>query len=117
MAKRSSITTLDIGTPSVYLPKPEKRSNPLENPAISLASPAAWSWILNSSPTAAGEVISIDSAMQISTVYTCIRIIAETCASLRLRLFERLNSGRVEAFDNSLHYLLSVQPNIEECLP
>lgn len=113
MAKRSSITTLDIGTPSVYLPKPEKRSNPLENPAISLASPAAWSWILNSSPTAAGEVISIDSAMQISTVYTCIRIIAETCASLRLRLFERLNSGRVEAFDNSLHYLLSVQPNIE----
>jgi hypothetical protein len=60
----------------------EARANPLNNPAVSLSSPAIWSWLTGGEPTAAGEEINHFTAMQTVSVYACIRVIAESVASL-----------------------------------
>jgi len=91
----------------------ETRGNPAENPSVSLSSPAVWSWITGSEPTASGELIDERKALQISTVYVCVRIIAETIASLPAKVFETLPAGRREAVDADLYDLLTLNPNPE----
>lgn len=91
----------------------EVRSGSMENPAVSLSSPAIWSWLLGGEPTAAGEDINHHTAMSIVTVYACVRIIAESVASLPLKLYDVGISGRKEAFENPLYDILSAEPNSE----
>lgn len=63
--------------------------------------------------SAAGMAVTADSAMRISTVNACVRIIAETCASLPLQIYKRLdNGGRERATDHPLYELLHSRPNI-----
>ena len=88
----------------------ENRASP-ENPAVSLSSPAIWQWITGSEPTASGELIDERKALQISTVYVCVRIISETIASLPCKLFETLPDGRREAAQADFYELLSLNPN------
>lgn len=92
----------------------EKRANPLENPAVSLASPSIFSWLTGGAPTAAGEEVNHFTAMQLNSVFTCINIISENVAKLPLTLYD-LNGkgGRVEAFENPLHDILMLEPNPE----
>lgn len=85
----------------------------LNNPAVSLSSPAIWSWLLSGEPTAAGEEISHHTAMAIVTVYACVKVIAEAVASLPLKLYSKTPTGRLEATDNPLYDLLTVAPNAE----
>lgn len=86
--------------------------NPLENPQVSLASPIAWQWLSQSLPTAAAEIINDRSAMQINTVYGCVRKIAEAAGSLPLDLFKELpNNARLKAKDNPLYRILRYVPN------
>jgi phage portal protein BeeE len=91
----------------------ESRANPLNNPAVSLSSPAIWSWITGGEPTAAGEEVNHFTAMQAVSVYACVRVIAESVASLPLKLYEKNNKGRLEAVDVPLYDLLAVAPNVE----
>jgi HK97 family phage portal protein len=92
----------------------EKRATSLENPAVSLSSPAAiFSWLTGTEPTAAGEDVNHHSAMQHISVYACVRVIAESCASLPFKLYELTSNGRVEAFNNPLHDILMYEPNPE----
>jgi HK97 family phage portal protein len=91
----------------------DTRSNPLENPAVSLSSPAVFQWLSNGEPTAAGELINEANALQITTVYACIRVLAESVASLPLELWERTDSGHQKAVDQNLYYLLAVEANPE----
>ena len=63
------------------LSPPEKRNNTLENPAVSLSDPAAWGWLLSGNQTDAGELINDQTALKISTVFTCIKVLAESVAS------------------------------------
>ncbi len=56
--------------------------------------------------------ISSDTAMRISTVYSCIRVRAESLAMLPLRLYRILPDGGKEiAYNNSLYRLLHSNPN------
>jgi HK97 family phage portal protein len=92
----------------------EKRGgNPLDNPSVSLASPAIWAWINQGNPSASGELVNEVSALQVTTVYACVRTIAESIASLPLKLYERLPKGRQEAADAPLYDLLAYEPNPE----
>ena len=62
--------------------------------------------------SAAGMPVTSESAMRISTVNACVRIIAETCASLPLRVYKRLdNGGKTLADNHPLYTLLSRRPN------
>jgi HK97 family phage portal protein len=96
-------------------PKPELRSGtPFDNPANSVAdSIDAMLTMLSGGETASGETISEFSAMQITTVMSCISIIAKSIASLPLYVFESLPRGRRKAVENALYDLLAVEPNPE----
>ncbi len=89
------------------------RSNALENPSVSLASPGIWAWLSNSEPTASGELVNEHTALQVVTVFACVKAISESVASLPLKLFAKTPNGKAESVDNPIHSLLSVAPNPE----
>jgi HK97 family phage portal protein len=89
----------------------DKRSGSPENPATPLS--AIVKWLNSGQQTVSGESINEDIAMQITTVRTCVTVLAESVASLPCLLYERTPKGRIVADSQSLHYLLSVQPNDE----
>ena len=51
--------------------------------------------------------------MQTTAVYACVRILAETIASLPLHLYRYTDKGKEKAVDNSLYYKLHDEPNAE----
>lgn len=60
-----------------------------------------------------GKNVTADTAIQLSTVYACIRVIAETIASLPLGVFQVVNDGSEKADDHPLYRLLHDEPNSE----
>lgn len=60
-----------------------------------------------------GKTVTARSAIQVSTVYACVRVIAETVASLPLNVYEATGKGGVKALDHPLQRLLHDEPNPE----
>ena len=62
-----------------------------------------------------GERVDEQSAMQISTVYACVRLLAETVAALPLHLYcyTEGGKGKKRATDHPLYKILYRQPNPE----
>ena len=76
--------------------------------------PADDFWYSPSAPgsTAAGIRVTPSVALQVSTVYACVRVIAETLGSLPLLVYERLaGGGKERATQNPLWELFTVAPN------
>lgn len=61
----------------------------------------------------AGKSVTARSAIQVSAVYACVRVIAETVASLPLHVYESTDSGSTKALDHPLYRLLHDEPNGE----
>lgn len=61
----------------------------------------------------AGSVVTEDSAMRVSTVWACVRILSFTLGSLPLRLMERDGDTRNAAREHPLYELLATSPNDE----
>ncbi len=62
----------------------------------------------------AGKAVSEKSAMQMTAVYACVRILAESIAGLPLHLFRYDgNGGKARATDHPLYFLLHDEPNPE----
>lgn len=55
--------------------------------------------------------ITPDNAMQLTTVFTCNRVLAETISSISLNLFEKIENGKQIASFHTLHNLLKYEPN------
>jgi HK97 family phage portal protein len=90
----------------------ERRSNPLENPAVPLT--AGWQYVMGSGHhSEAGEVINDQTALQNSVAWACCRLIAESISSLPLRLLEVTDAGKQAAVDEPLFGILQVSPNDE----
>lgn len=87
------------------------RSMSPNNPATPLSAIAKW--LGAGSSTVAGEQIDEQIAMTITTVQTCVKVLAESVASLPCNLYEKTSKGKQVAEDRDLHYLLSVEPNNE----
>ena len=64
-------------------------------------------------PSGAGKSVSVQSAIQVSAVYACVRVIAETVASLPLHVFKVTDSGSEKAAEHTLYRLLHDEPNRE----
>ena len=65
-------------------------------------------------PTAAGKTVNERSAMQLTAVYACVRILAEGIAGLPLHLYKcGKNGSREKAVDHPLYFLLHDEPNPE----
>jgi HK97 family phage portal protein len=60
-----------------------------------------------------GKPVNAQSAIQLSTVYACVRVISETVASLPLGVYEATDDGSQKATDHSLYFLLHDEPNSE----
>lgn len=74
---------------------------------------AQWFGLLSN--TAAGVSITPDQAKRVTAVYTCVRIIAESIASLPLNIYRRLPRGGKEvAFDHPMYGLLHDAPNSQQ---
>ena len=63
--------------------------------------------------TASGKTVNERTAMQTTAVYACVRILAETIASLPLNVYRSTDSGKEKAIDHQLYYLLHDEPNPE----
>lgn len=64
--------------------------------------------------SASGQSVSVDSAMQLSAVWACVRLLSETVSTLPLKVYRRLPDGsRQTARDHPLYRLLSQSPNAE----
>lgn len=90
----------------------ERRQSP-ENPSTNLSDPDAWFWNwAGASPTHSGKTISEASAMRVIAVYACVRILAESVASLPLILYRRRpDGGKERATDHPYYRLLHDSPN------
>lgn len=71
-------------------------------------------WTGNPRTSATGRSVTVDSALQLSTVWACATIISEAIATLPLTLYKRLpDGGRESAKDHPLYTLLKDQPNYD----
>lgn len=61
----------------------------------------------------AGVKVSTGSAMQVSAVWACVRLISETIATLPLTLFEKTSAGKMPATRHPLHFVIHDQPNTD----
>lgn len=91
----------------------ELRATSLDNPTVPLSAAGFLAWASGAEPTASGEQINLNTALQEMTVYSCVRVLSEAVASLPLYIFELLKDGRRQAADHPLAYLLRWQPNDE----
>ena len=68
-----------------------------------------WGW---GTPTSSGVRVTAESAITISAVYACVRILSETLASLPLILYRRRGDGGKErATDHPAYKLMHDRPN------
>lgn len=79
---------------------------------ISLQTGQFWEeWFGRSS---SGKSVSVDSSLQLSTVWACVRLLAETVSTLPLKLYRRMPDGsRQIARDHPLYRVLCRVPNAE----
>ena len=61
----------------------------------------------------AGKSVNPKNAVQMSTVYACVRVIAETIASLPLAVYEETETGSQKATEHPLYRILHDEPNPE----
>ena len=64
--------------------------------------------------SSAGKNVNERSAMKMTAVYSCVRILAEAVAGLPLHLYRyKEDGGKERAIDNNLYHLLHDEPNKE----
>lgn len=97
---------------------PETRTS-LENPSTPLSYPAEWLLdIFNGGRTDSGIRVSEMTALQVSTVFACVKLISGTIASLPLHVFELQvgadqRRGKRVAHEHPIYELLRWEPNEE----
>ena len=63
--------------------------------------------------TTSGKTVNERTAMQTTAVYACVRILAETIASLPLHTYKYTETGKQKATGHQIYNLLADQPNSE----
>jgi HK97 family phage portal protein len=78
----------------------------------SLTATDAAQWrTMGSSSSASGVMVTNDNALQISTVFACMRAIAEDCAKLPLKVYRPSGAGKEIDSGHSLYKLIKDKPN------
>ena len=72
-----------------------------------------FSFLYNWGMTWTGKRITGYNAMQTTGVYACVRIIAETVASLPWHIYRYTADGKVRDYKHPLYFLLHDEPNPE----
>ena len=58
-----------------------------------------------------GKSVGINSMLQLSTVWACVRLISETLSTLPMNVYEDTGGAKIVAKDHQLYNLLHSQPN------
>ena len=83
-----------------------------DKPLDDLTTGNRYSFIMGASNS--GKRVTERSAMQITAVYSCVRILSEAVAGLPLQFYRTTDTGGKEkAIDHSLYFLLHDEPNPE----
>jgi HK97 family phage portal protein len=82
-----------------------------ERRSLSLTDYDQWLELGLAGGTESGVSVTVDSALRVSSVYSCVRILAETVAMLPLITYERLARGKRRASEHPLYSLLHDRPN------
>lgn len=69
--------------------------------------------LFSTSTTKSGTVVTIDNAMKISTVFSCVRVLSEGIACLPLHLYKKTDKEKSKASKHPLYDVLHFQPNSE----
>lgn len=75
---------------------------------IGLTDEAFWAHLGNN---VAGQEVNERTVMQLSAVWACARLIAETISTLPIGMYERTATGRVSAGDHPIYNLVHSAPN------
>lgn len=68
--------------------------------------------LIGGAQAASGKVVNQETALSVSAVFACVRILSETIGSLPLHVYKRLDGGGKErAYSHPLYDLLSTRPN------
>lgn len=76
-----------------------------------LKEPEWWRQTLGTNNVSSGVSVTPDTALQVSAVYGCVRILAETIASLPLNVYERNGNRTQKALNHPLQSVLHDIPN------
>ncbi|AFJ47151.1 phage portal protein [Shimwellia blattae] len=79
---------------------------------VSLTEGEFWSAFAGGE-SAAGKQVTVDKALQLSAVWSCVRLLSETIATLPVGFYERTRDGRQPAPAHPLYELLHNQPNAD----
>ncbi len=91
----------------------KSKKKPRDAPAVE-NSTAGSSYTFYMGGSAAGKVVTERSAMQMTAVYGCVRILSEAVAGLPLHFYRYRDDGSKEkAIDTNLYHLLHDEPNPE----
>ena len=86
-------------------PKAEASTTTAGNPDAWLVS------ALGGGKTASGIIVTPDTALRISAVYACVRILAESVGGLPLILYRRDGRNKIRATEHPLYSLMHDAPN------
>ena len=81
-----------------------------EGETVSSTEAMKWPSVWFDGPTAAGVSVTSESAMRVSAVYGCVRLIAGAIAGLPKTVYERKEIGREKVEGHPLWWLLNRQP-------
>lgn len=78
---------------------------------IDLFNTAFWSEV--GGTKVAGQNVNSDTALRLSAVWSCVRLIAETISTLPLQIYERMPDGRRIAVGHPLYNIVHTSPNAD----
>lgn len=91
--------------------------NQLRTALTSLISkPERWlvEWFGGGSQAKSGVVVNEETALQVTAVWACVRLLSETVAALPLNLLKYTDRGKERATNHPLYFLLHNEPNSEQ---
>jgi HK97 family phage portal protein len=93
----------------------EDEARSLENPSTSLSDPAAWllDAFTGSKKSVTGVPVTPENALELTSVWAAVNMIARTLATLPLPVYERVAGGKEKAPTHPAYRLLHDRPNPE----
>lgn len=81
-----------------------------------ISTPERWivEWLGGGGQAKSGAQVNEETALQVTAVWACVRLLAETVAALPLNLLKYTDKGKERATNHPLYFLLHNEPNTEQ---
>lgn len=81
-----------------------------------ISTPERWlvEWLGGGGQAKSGARVNEETALQVTAVWACVRLLSETVAALPLNLLKYTDKGKERASSHPLYFLLHNEPNAEQ---